>query len=1720
MSKQSNKSTLTSSSKLKTQLRPVSYVLGSLLVLAGMYGLLQTMESSGTGRFERVAAGAGDHAVPGHKEGGFAWGDLNQDGYLDLVINTSDPSLGTRILISSGGENPTFFDQTEQYCQHCANDVRELSALLVDLNQDGYLDLVRNTAYRGILIYLNQGPEGNFQLGKGDLHEPHRVLDAKTFHDGQLNAEGVFAADYNGDGWLDLVVENHDLGIDVFANPKDGTAHFVCLDPNQLRLPVIASEGDYGTGVDLDDDGDVDLLVRKGDGPDLYLNQGNGTFEAGQELGAALDRDKGGVVCTDFDHDGDLDLYWTDAGANQIWLNDGEGKLLPTATDGNGEPWASAGLVAPEQGIDGCAVADVNHDGRVDLFLTANDGPGYLFLNQTPPHGALQFMRDNRGIAVAADGEGAAFADYDRDGDLDLYLNVNGAANQLWRNDLNDENYLFVAPRIDLGNRLHRAALGANVVLRDCAGEVIGGIRPVPTTAGHGTGAPGVVHFGLPDGPDQLYTIEVRFVAVDGTRRVVQRNVVPSELPHHKVTIFDTDPSTPENCGDHDQDGIPDHQDLDDDNDGLADRDEQDCSNGPCVERDTDGDGIPDQRDLDSDNDGIVDLIEAGGHDSNGDGQVDQMQPSQTFAVSLTVTDDDGCTATHTGTVTVGQDGQATFDPAGTTGNNCRKGCPGYRWQTREGQLVIEAENYDQHDQQRDEQGWLVQSSRSGFTGAGYVGTLDGGTPSTIFSQGARLTYQAYFDQPGKYQVWARVIAPDEAANSAYVAVGQQASSSVFNGETSQDWQWVSFGTVAVRESGQQPVSLVRRENGLLVDKLVFSQAANPPTGPGPAETLCEVSDEIGQTFTWQETFDREQPVTGEDGEKAWTLSYQGKGNLGVKGREFEMKNVQRGGAAEAVWRSKVIDISALERVEVSVEARSDGRLDAQQDYLRLYYRLDGGKEVPIAKLSGNFNEDQAQTFSVSDLEGSRLQVIVKGRNNASSKRYYFDDVRIQGAVAGNGGGQAPLAKIAVLDQIDTRVTFSGQGSTDPDGRIAAYYWQWGDGNTATGPDASHVYLLSQLQDRNQNGWSDTYDQGRNALPLPDSDGDGIPDHLDLDSDNDGIPDLVEAGGLDSDGDGRVDDFRDEDFDGLHDFYDGKDHLFTVQNNASFTTSANDPLILTSPDQNQNGRVDGEETYLRGDTDQDGYLNTVDLDSDHDGVADLIEAKGLDVDGDGRLDSRSGTGRLLADRDQDGFDDAHDADLNNDGDTQDQGDSGQPLIISQATISLNGRPDRYPHRDHDLNLETPAWALDQDNDKLPDFLDVDDDGDGLSTVIEAFGPQADADHNAHTDGTDGNGNGWADDCEGLITASPDQSTSEYRSNTQPDLASQGKHFDFDQDGLPNFLDLDSDNDGIVDLIEAQPTAGYFAPSGKDLDRNGLDDQFQRDVGHYLAPYNLDNDAEPDYLDLDSDHDGLPDLIEGHDSNGDGVVDRNDRPRAGRGEPTGEDRDLDGLDDGFDNDRQAVDPTNRGTLPHQLPKARGGPDQDWRSSAELATPLQWLGVEATWQEGQALLTWHTQAEENSDFFAVERSLDGVNFTAVGRVASQGDVAADTLHYEFVDASAASHAQKKVVYYRLHQVDRDHHNNYSARVELLPEEDPHFNLLLFPNPASDFFHLRYTIPQEGRVRILNQVGAVIFEQPLREGKGEQIRLSLPNMSTGVYYVSLKAGEYQQSQMLIVR
>ena len=257
---------------------------------------------------------------------------------------------------------------------------------------------------------------------------------------------GCAVGDYDGDGRPDLYVtqlgSNH-----LYHNQGDGTF----IDVTRTAGVAVRSWSTAAAFVDYDGDGRLDLLVvnyvkwspeaemecfsaggrrdycsprnyQAAAPPVLFHNQGDGTF-ADVTAAAGLDRAYGnglGLATGDFDHDGRIDFFVAnDATPNQLWLNQGggrfrdEGPLRGCALNSMGVPRAGMGVVAE----------DLGQRGWLDLYVThlVGEGNGFFrnqagnFLDAVTPDGPMAG-------SLPFTGFGVALADFDNDGELDLYV--------------------------------------------------------------------------------------------------------------------------------------------------------------------------------------------------------------------------------------------------------------------------------------------------------------------------------------------------------------------------------------------------------------------------------------------------------------------------------------------------------------------------------------------------------------------------------------------------------------------------------------------------------------------------------------------------------------------------------------------------------------------------------------------------------------------------------------------------------------------------------------------------------------------------------------------------------------------------------------------------------------------------------------------------------------------------------------------------------------------------------------------------------------------------------------------------------------------------------------------------------------------------------------------------------------------------------------------------
>ncbi len=505
------------------------------LIIAAGCALLVAVPASAT--FTDVAATAGTN-LSGSKEGGLGWADLNGDGCLDQVAHTDNTTGRTRIYIGNCTTSPpTYTDATSTRADGMLDRTLGRSVAFGDLNNDGAVDIARTSGSR-LEVYLNNNEGGGANtFGTGGGQDANIVF--TSWSGRSFDAEGMAFADIDGDGNLDLLVENGGDGIVVLMG--DGAGGLTQDDTTGLPDATAGGNGDYMTVGDYDLDGDIDVLARKSSEYDLYENLGDGTFVPVYGFNeTASGSNKGGVALCDLDNDGDLDIFWTENDTNQIHRNDGGG--LWTATN---EPASSSG-VTPGGTIDHVSCGDVDNDGDLDIYL-GSGGQDYIYLNG----GNLSFTRNNLGLSNTSNSEGAAFADIDNDGDLDLAVNNDNANNRLFENDQADgagfEATCF-APRVDLGAGVSRVGYGATVQLFNATGTAQYGARQVHNGSGHGSGGDGggEVHWGLGGAAGDQYIAQVVFPGGEAVRQCLR----PSDQLSMGTcfVVYDTDADDTVDC--------------------------------------------------------------------------------------------------------------------------------------------------------------------------------------------------------------------------------------------------------------------------------------------------------------------------------------------------------------------------------------------------------------------------------------------------------------------------------------------------------------------------------------------------------------------------------------------------------------------------------------------------------------------------------------------------------------------------------------------------------------------------------------------------------------------------------------------------------------------------------------------------------------------------------------------------------------------------------------------------------------------------------------------------------------------------------------------------------------------------------------------------------------------------------------------------------------------
>ncbi len=421
--------------------------------------------------------------------------DYDNDGDLDLYIVNSAPLPGfvtdvppTNVLYRNDG-NRRFTDVTAEagvghtgYGMGCG---------AADYDSDGAQDLYV-TNFGANVLYRNNG-DGTFT----------DVTEGAGVDDGDKWSSSCAFVDYDHDGNLDLYVVNYlnyevakdgewydASGQRVYSNPRvyDGLSDTLFRNNGDgtfadvTQCAGVHNESGKGLGIvcgDYDNDGRIDIYVANDTTPNfLYRNIGDGTFmEIGSVVGVAYNENGAaeggmGVDFGDYNKDGFLDIFVTNFSreTNTLYRNNSDGILTDVTY--------IAHLGAPsflKLGF-GTKFFDANNDGNLDLFV-AN---GHVYSTVESSSDTLEYAQtdqlfQNRGKSSFLDvsegagayfsmkrvSRGAAFGDYDNDGDTDIFVvNLNQEGVLLRNEGGNGNNWLMIKTA---GIQSNRDGIGARI---------------------------------------------------------------------------------------------------------------------------------------------------------------------------------------------------------------------------------------------------------------------------------------------------------------------------------------------------------------------------------------------------------------------------------------------------------------------------------------------------------------------------------------------------------------------------------------------------------------------------------------------------------------------------------------------------------------------------------------------------------------------------------------------------------------------------------------------------------------------------------------------------------------------------------------------------------------------------------------------------------------------------------------------------------------------------------------------------------------------------------------------------------------------------------------------------------------------------------------------------------------------------------------------------------
>jgi hypothetical protein len=309
---------------------------------------------------------------------------------------------------------------TDVAVQMGVNDVGAAQGVVfLDVNNDNYLDIyLVNNANANRLWINNNGTS---------------FTDASAIWGVNNNnaGRGCSAADYNNDGLIDIVIGNYNQNLILYKNIGSSFVNFT----TNAGLSFMSWGGSVNW-FDYNSDGKIDFVFAN-DGIPMHYNYlfknldlisfSNVAYQSG-----LIDSTSTLCIATgDYDNDGDIDIYMgtqTNSGLNGtgfLYKNNGNGTFADVTI--------ASGLVTVYYNW-GAEWGDYNNDGYLDLFLANYTGLNQLFKNNG--NGTFTDVGTSMGVADAGNSYSCGWADYDNDGDLDLYVaKAQNIQDKLYRND-------------------------------------------------------------------------------------------------------------------------------------------------------------------------------------------------------------------------------------------------------------------------------------------------------------------------------------------------------------------------------------------------------------------------------------------------------------------------------------------------------------------------------------------------------------------------------------------------------------------------------------------------------------------------------------------------------------------------------------------------------------------------------------------------------------------------------------------------------------------------------------------------------------------------------------------------------------------------------------------------------------------------------------------------------------------------------------------------------------------------------------------------------------------------------------------------------------------------------------------------------------------------------------------------------------------------------------